>query len=191
MPNGVWGDTAVMVPWGLYLAVWYWLDPRAPQNDSSRGATDDTFVADCFLIASTQIAVEVAEKLTKPIDPSRFRDTALRLVHALGSIANWMHADIGGLEVIEPGWKVFRVRPQPNKELSWADTVFESRYGRIELTWTLKGDLFCMRLRVPPNSTAVVSLPSDEKWEEYDLGCQFVATQGTVTTVEKGRQSSR
>ncbi|PNP51414.1 hypothetical protein THARTR1_07960 [Trichoderma harzianum] len=352
MPNGVWGDAAVMVPWGLYrmsgdnnfLSAQYdsmvqylengvtrgqdglwdpeqwqfgdWLDPRAPQNDSGRGTTDGTFVADCFLIASTQIAAEVAAKLAKPVDSSRFKDTALRLVHAwrekyltaagfvvpdtatalslalsfdllpecgdnstkaraaarlfrlvrlndfklttgfvgsallsraltrsggielayamlfqkkcpsylypitmgatttwerwdsmlpdgtvnpgsmtsfnhhaLGSIANWMHADIGGLEAIEPGWKVFRVKPQPNKELSWADIVFESRYGRIELRWTLKGDLFRMRLRVPPNSAAVVSLPSDgREYEvgkreakeqtvgsgEYDFGCRFV-----------------
>lgn len=355
MPNGVWGDAAVMVPWGLYhmsgdvsfLSTQYdsmvqylengvtrgqdglwdpeqwqfgdWLDPRAPQNDSGRGTTDGTFVADCFLIASTQIAAEVAEKLSKPVEASRFRDTTLRLVHAwrdkyltaaglvvpdtatalslalsfdllpeggdnsikaeaaarlfrlvrlndfklttgfvgsaflsraltqsggvelayamlfqkkcpsylypitmgatttwerwdsmlpdgtvnpgsmtsfnhhaLGSIANWMHADVGGLEAIEPGWKVFRVKPQPNKELSWADTAFESRYGRIELRWTLEGDLFRMRLRVPPNSTAIVSLLSDGRESEvgkreakeqrvgsgeYDFECRFVQAQ--------------
>ncbi|KAH0524206.1 hypothetical protein TsFJ059_006740 [Trichoderma semiorbis] len=112
--------------------------------------------------------------------------------HALGSIANWMHADVGGLEAIEPGWKVFRVKPQPNKELSWADVAFESRYGRIELRWTLKGGLFRMRLRVPPNSTAVVSLPSDGRGSEvgkreakeqrvgsgeYDFECQFIQAQ--------------
>ncbi|KAL7906611.1 glycoside hydrolase family 78 protein [Trichoderma velutinum] len=355
MPNGVWGDAAVMVPWGLYrmsgdinfLSAQYasmvqylekgvtrgqdglwdpeqwqfgdWLDPRAPLNDSGRGTTDGTFVADCFLIASTQIAAEVAAVLAKPADSSRLRDTALRLVHswrdkyltaaglvvpdtatalslalsfdllpesrgnstkaqaaarlfrlvrlndfklttgfvgsallsraltrsggvelaytmlfqkkcpsylypitmgatttwerwdsmlpdgsvnpgsmtsfnhhALGSIANWMHADVGGLEAIEPGWKVFRVKPQPNGELSWADTAFESRYGRIELRWTLKGDFFRMRLRVPPNSTAVISLPRDGRASEvgkqeakeqivgsgeYYLGCQFLQPQ--------------
>ncbi|KAL7936002.1 glycoside hydrolase family 78 protein [Trichoderma chlorosporum] len=355
MPNGVWGDAAVMVPWGLYCmsgdigflseqydsmiqylengvtrgqdGLWDpeqwqfgdWLDPRAPQNDSGRGTTDGTFVADCFLVASTRIAAEVATILAKPTASSQFRDTALRLVHswrnkyltaagfvvpdtatalslallfdllpesegyrtkaqaatrlfrlvrlndfkittgfvgsaflsraltrsggvnlayamlfqkkcpsylypitmgatttwerwdsmlpdgtvnpgsmtsfnhhALGSIANWMHADIGGLEAIEPGWKAFRVKPRPNKELTWAETVFESRYGRIELRWTLKEEYFHMRLRVPPNSTAVVSLPSDgEACEsggqegkeqrlgsgEYNLECRFVQTE--------------
>ncbi|UKZ91467.1 uncharacterized protein TrAFT101_006445 [Trichoderma asperellum] len=355
MPNGVWGDAAIMVPWRLYrmsgdisfLSEQYdsmvqylengvirgqdglwdpdqwqfgdWLDPRAPRNDSGRGTTDGTFVADCFLIASTQIAAEVAAMLDKPVDSTRFRDTALRLIHswrkkyltaagfvvpdtatalslalsfdllpesggnstaaqaaarlfrlvrlndfkittgyvgsallsraltqsggvelayamlfqkkcpsflypitmgatttwerwdsmlpdgtvnpgsmtsfnhhALGSIANWMHADIGGLEAIEPGWKVFRVKPRPNKELTWANTVFESRYGRIELRWTLNRGFFRMRLRVPPNSTAVVSLPGDggpselgkEEGKEqrvgsgeYDLGCRFAQTQ--------------
>ncbi|KAL7952600.1 glycoside hydrolase family 78 protein [Trichoderma compactum] len=355
MPNGVWGDAAVMVPWGLYrmsgdigfLSAQYdsmvqylengvtrsqdglwdpeqwqfgdWLDPRAPQNDSGIGTTDGTFVADCFLIASTRIVAEVATKLAKPVDSSRFRDAAQHLIyswrnkyltaagvvvldtatalslalsfdllpesgsnspkaqaaarlfrlvrlndfklttefvggalisrtltrsggadlsyamlfqkkcpsylypitmgatttwerwdsmlpdgtlnpgsmtsfnhHALGSIANWMHAGVGGLKAIDPGWKRFRVKPQPNKELSWADAVFESRYGRIELRWTLKGDLFHMRLRVPPNSTAVVSCPSDSRKSEvgkqeakeqivgsgeYDFGCRFVQAQ--------------
>lgn len=59
-----------------------WLDPRAPQNDSGRGTTDSTFVADCFLVVSTQIVAEVAGLLAKPADSSRFRDTALHLVQS-------------------------------------------------------------------------------------------------------------
>jgi alpha-L-rhamnosidase len=112
--------------------------------------------------------------------------------HALGSIANWLHADVGGLEAIEPGWKVFRVKPRPNKELTWAETIFESRYGRIELKWTLEGDTFRVILRVPPNSSAVISMPGDgeaygfkeKKGKErrvgsgqYFLECHFVQTR--------------
>jgi alpha-L-rhamnosidase len=355
MPNAVWGDAAIMVPWELYRTsgdtsflsrqydsmlqylehgvardqdgLWDpeqwqfgdWLDPRAPQNDSGRGTTDSTFVADCFLVVSTQIVAEVAGLLAMPADSSRFRDTALHLVqswrnkylttagfvvpdtatalslalwfdlvsdsgdgwlrrqcasrlfrivrlndfkittgfvgtaflpraltqtggvelgyamlfqkkypsylypitmgatttwerwdsmlpdgsvnrglmtsfnhHAFGSIANWLHADVGGLEAIEPGWKVFRVKPRPNKELTWAETIFESRYGRIELKWTLEGDTFRVILRVPPNSSAVISMPGDgeaygfkeKKGKErrvgsgqYLLECHFVQTR--------------
>ncbi|KAF7543546.1 hypothetical protein G7Z17_g10647 [Cylindrodendrum hubeiense] len=311
MPNAVWGDAAVMVPWELYRTsgdngfllrqyesmvqylehgvsrgqdgLWDpeqwqfgdWLDPRAPQNDSGRGTTDGTFVADCFLVRSTQIVAEVAGLLGNAADSSRFEDmhrhlvqswrnkylsaagfvvsdtaTALSLAlsfdlylhseddvvrkqvtsrlsrivrlndfkitsgfvgtaflpraltqngavdiayamlfqkqypsylypvtmgatttwerwdsmlpdgsvnpgsmtsfnhHALGSIAHWLHADVGGLEAIEPGWKVFRVKPQPNKELTWAETIFESKYGRIELKWTLEGENFRMTLKM-------------------------------------------
>jgi alpha-L-rhamnosidase len=111
--------------------------------------------------------------------------------HALGSIANWLHADVGGLEAIEPGWKIFRVRPRPNKELTWARTVFESKYGRIELKWTLEGDSFHVDLRVPPNCSAVICMPDEDgeygseqkKNKERKVGsgkyvfeCRFVQT---------------
>jgi alpha-L-rhamnosidase len=83
--------------------------------------------------------------------------------HALGSIAHWLHTDVGGLEAIEPGWRVFRARPWPNEELAWAETVFESPYGRIELKWTIDDEERCnITLQVPPNSSAVVSLPGDQ-----------------------------
>ena len=325
MPNAVWGDAAVMVPWELYRTsgdssflsrqydsmlqylehgvargqdgLWDpeqwqfgdWLDPRAPQNDSGRGITDGTFVADCFLIASTRIVAEVAGFLAKHADSSRFRDMHSRLVQSWrdkylsvaglvvsdtatalslsllfdllpdsdggrlrrqassrlsrivrlndftitsgfvgtaflpraltqagavelayamlvqkrcpsylypvtmgatttwerwdailpdGSVnpgtmtsfnhqAHWLHADVGGLEAIEPGWKVFRVRPRPNVELTWAETVFESKYGRIELKWTLEGENFRLTLRVPPNSSAIINMPDGSEADEF------------------------
>ncbi|KAJ5570172.1 glycoside hydrolase family 78 protein [Penicillium hispanicum] len=274
-----------------------WLDPRAPQDDSGRGTTDGTFVADCFLVASTRIAANVAGLLSKPADSSRLQGSALHLVqswrnkyltpaglvsldtatalslalsfdllpgtghsclkrqsaarlsrivrlndfkittgfvgtaflshalsrsgsvdlayamlfqkgcpsylypvtmgattswerwdsmlpngsvnsgsmtsfnhHALGSISHWLHTDVAGLEPIEPGWKTFRVKPRPNKELTWVETIFESKYGRIELRWTLEGERFCLSLRVPPNSSAVIIMPSDDEGYARDRG---------------------
>ncbi|TPX07056.1 uncharacterized protein E0L32_011044 [Thyridium curvatum] len=344
MPNGVWGDASVMVPWELYQTYgdvefleaqfqsmlhylehgitrgkdglwdpeqWQfgdWLDPRAPQNDSGRGTTDGVFVADCFLIASTGIVVEVARLLGKPDVASRFQNTSERLVqswrskylteaglilpdtataislalsfnllpdsdgdamrhlaverlariirlndfkitsgfvgtaylpqvltdsgkvelayamlfqrrcpsylypvtmgatttwerwdsmfpdgsvnpgsmtsfnhHALGSIAHWLHVVVGGLEAMEPGWRVFRVQPWPNVKLTCAATRFESKYGRIAVKWTLKGNHFSMWLQVPPNSKAIVSMPGEENERcigsgKYRFESQFVQT---------------
>ncbi|KAF5013505.1 hypothetical protein FDECE_492 [Fusarium decemcellulare] len=345
MPNGVWGDAAIMIPWELYRTsgdisflsrqydsmlqymkhgvvrgedgLWDpeqwqfgdWLDPRAPQNDSGRGTTDGTFVADCFLIESTRIVAEVAQLLDKPQDSSRFRDTHTHLLqswqskylsatgfvvpdtatslslalsldlipdsadgrlrkqaasrlsrivrlndfkittgfvgtaflpfalartgyvdlayamvfqkqcpsflypvtmgattvwerwdsmlpdgsvnpgsmtsfnhHALGSIAHWLHTDVAGIDVIEPGWKVFRVRPRPNKDLDRAGASFESKYGLVDVRWTLVAESFRLTVRVPPNSAAVITMP-EERGEERRVGsgyyifvCRFIQT---------------
>ena len=349
MPNGVWGDAAIIVPWMLYRAsgdidllsrqydsmvqwleqgvvrncdgLWDpdqwqfgdWLDPRAPQNDSGRGTTDGTFVADCFLINSTRIVAEVA-KLLGNSDSSRFGTMTERLLrswrskyltpaglvapdtatalslaitfellphvdslkeeaasrlfriirlndfklttgfvgssflpgalaraggvelgyallfqkqypsylypitmgattawerwdsmlpdgrvnpgsmtsfnhHALGSIAHWMHTDIGGLEAVEPGWKVFRVNPKPNQGLTWVATTFDSTYGRVELRWSLDGETFRMALRVPPNTSAIITMPDADGLSgfenvkermvgsgHYTLECRFIQT---------------
>ena len=47
--------------------------------------------------------------------------------YALGSVAEWMHAHIGGLETIEPGWKKFRVAPIVGGGLTEASTSHITR----------------------------------------------------------------
>lgn len=115
MPNGVWGDAAIMVPWQLYLTsgdteilsqqypsmlaylehgvirgrdqlwdpeIWQfgdWLDPAAPANDSGRGRTDGTFVADCYLLHSTALFARIAALLDHPDEVHRFSDQSTRL----------------------------------------------------------------------------------------------------------------
>ena len=109
MPNGVWADAAVMVPWQLYVTsgdrsiltrqyssmldylrsgvsrgadglwdpeIWQfgdWLDPSAPTNDSGRGRTDGTFVADCYLLRSTELMSTIAQTLGYLDEGKHFR----------------------------------------------------------------------------------------------------------------------
>ncbi|KPI43285.1 uncharacterized protein AB675_7167 [Cyphellophora attinorum] len=118
MPNGVWGDAAVMVPWQLFMqsgdvallgrqydsmkqylehgvrrgsdGLWHpeqwqfgdWLDPNAPVNDSGRGRTDGTFVADCYLVQSTKIVAMVAERLGNTAEARNFQSMSQDLLSA-------------------------------------------------------------------------------------------------------------
>ncbi|KAI1035477.1 hypothetical protein LB504_006042 [Fusarium proliferatum] len=85
--------------------------------------------------------------------------------YALGAVADWLHGTVGGITPMasSPGWKVFRVKPIPGGNLTWAETRFDGPYGRIECKWTWTTDtgLFRMSLLVPPNSSAIVTLPSE------------------------------
>ncbi|GJC87863.1 hypothetical protein ColLi_10701 [Colletotrichum liriopes] len=86
--------------------------------------------------------------------------------YALGSVANWMHASIGGLAPLEAGWKRFRVRPRPGGDLRHAEVEYLSPNGKIQSHWEIKpDDRLELKLTVPLNATAVVSLPdgSEEK----------------------------
>ncbi|GKT41174.1 uncharacterized protein ColSpa_01355 [Colletotrichum spaethianum] len=86
--------------------------------------------------------------------------------YALGSVANWMHASIGGLSPMEAGWKRFRVRPRPGGGLEHAEVTYLSPNGQIQSRWEIKSeDKLVLELTVPLNATAVVSLPdgSEEK----------------------------
>ncbi|MBR3327571.1 MAG: hypothetical protein IKG22_09660 [Atopobiaceae bacterium] len=58
--------------------------------------------------------------------------------YAFGCVADWMYRTIGGLQMVEPGYRRFRVAPDvENCGLTHATMSFESPYGRIEIAWEL------------------------------------------------------
>jgi alpha-L-rhamnosidase len=96
--------------------------------------------------------------------------------YALGSVANWLHKNVGGISPLEPGWRKINVRPVPGGTISSADVAYESPYGRIECSWKINDshDTFSLAVTIPPNSEALVILPSD--WKK---GVQDGKEQGT------------
>ncbi|KAL2104659.1 hypothetical protein VUR80DRAFT_9936 [Thermomyces stellatus] len=83
--------------------------------------------------------------------------------YALGAVADWLHGTVGGISPLEPGWRVIRVRPVPGGNLTSAEASFEGPYGRVACEWTLRDGRFQMTVTVPPNCTAVVTLPSETR----------------------------
>ena len=51
--------------------------------------------------------------------------------YALGSVADWMHRVIGGVEAVEPGYRRIRFAPRPGGGLTCAATSHESPDGRV------------------------------------------------------------
>ncbi|GAB1192192.1 hypothetical protein APSETT444_001377 [Aspergillus pseudonomiae] len=88
--------------------------------------------------------------------------------YALGSIINWLHYSVAGVCPIAPGWKQFRVEPIPGGSIDSAEVAYDTPYGRIECRWAFDKteDRFSLDLLVPPNSRALVILPSEERWEK-------------------------
>lgn len=85
--------------------------------------------------------------------------------YALGSVANWLHKNVGGISPLEPGWRTIQVRPVPGGTVTNASVAHESPYGRIECSWKINesGDTFALTIVIPPNSEARVILPSSWK----------------------------
>jgi alpha-L-rhamnosidase len=86
--------------------------------------------------------------------------------YALGAVAGWMHGVILGLGTVEPGWKVFRVEPVPGAKLKWAEGRYTSGYGECAVRWEIRsgegGEVFWMRVKVPPNTKVQVKLPGSD-----------------------------
>ncbi|KAE8151846.1 bacterial alpha-L-rhamnosidase-domain-containing protein [Aspergillus avenaceus] len=91
--------------------------------------------------------------------------------YALGSIINWLHSSVAGVRPIAPGWKQFRVEPVPGGTITSAEVAYETPYGRVECRWSFDAadDRFNLDLLVPPNSRALVILPSEERWKDRGL----------------------
>jgi alpha-L-rhamnosidase len=59
-----------------------------------------------------------------------------------------------------PGFERFVVAPRPGGGLRSASGTYESIRGPIRIAWTIREGVFTLHLSVPPNSEAIVRLPS-------------------------------
>ncbi|ORY23704.1 putative rhamnosidase [Naematelia encephala] len=79
--------------------------------------------------------------------------------YSLGAVANFMHATIGGISPLEPGWKKTLIAPKPGGTLTGAKVGFLSPYGQVGCQWVIEGGRLLVDIQVPPNTTAKVVLP--------------------------------
>ena len=81
--------------------------------------------------------------------------------YSFGSVADWLHTTVGGISPAEPGWRIIRARPVPGGNITSAWVSFDSPHGLASCEWKLSGTKFSMELTVPPNCSAIVTLPSE------------------------------
>ena len=63
---------------------------------------------------------------------------------------------------VEPGYRRFRVAPQPGGGITWAETHHESPHGRIAVRWEQHSDRLDVVLDVPAGTTAEAVLPNGD-----------------------------
>lgn len=81
--------------------------------------------------------------------------------YAFGAVATWLHRVVAGLAPTAPGYAGVRIAPRPPATgLDSAETVFESRHGRIATGWWVDDGTLHVMASIPEGVTATVSLPS-------------------------------
>jgi alpha-L-rhamnosidase len=86
--------------------------------------------------------------------------------YAYGSVAQFLHETVGGIapDKDSPGYKTVVVAPIPGGGITSATTKHLGPYGMIEVRWSVKkGTGFSLRVKVPPNSKAVVKMPYSKR----------------------------
>ena len=85
--------------------------------------------------------------------------------YALGSVAAWMHAHIGGLEPLEAGWTRFRIAPSIGGGLTHAATSHLTPHGMASVEWAAEDGNVHMKVVVPVGCTAIVDMGDTEPRE--------------------------
>lgn len=92
--------------------------------------------------------------------------------YAYGAIGQWMVERVAGLapDPSHPGYQHILVRPLPGGPLTWAKAELETPYGKAASAWKKEGDKLTMTVTVPPNATATIEFPNEDKPQQVAAG---------------------
>jgi alpha-L-rhamnosidase len=91
-----------------------------------------------------------------PVDMNSFNH------YAYGAVGDWMFQHLGGLQIIEPGYKKSRIAPLVGLGgLNNARCSQKTPYGLLSSEWKLANDKLTLAVTVPVNSSAEVVIPAE------------------------------
>lgn len=89
---------------------------------------------------------------------------------ALGTVVDWLHRSVAGLEPVEPGYRKMRFRPRPGGDLASASARHLTPYGIAAISWRSNDGRIEIEAEVPANTRAEVVLPDGTKPFEVASG---------------------
>ena len=111
--------------------------------------------------------------------------------YAFGAVANWMHRTIGGTTSLSPGAREVRIAPIPGAGITSGEFRFDSVYGTIATSWSLRDGRFALDLDVPVGVTATVRLPDGTELDGVEHGHYSYAVGDPIPVPEYTQESSR
>ena len=84
--------------------------------------------------------------------------------YASGSVGEFLYTRIGGLRILEPGYKKFEVKPILGPLTSLEESTV-TPYGKIEIKWKRENDDFTLEILVPMLTSCKAVLPDGSQKE--------------------------
>ena len=79
--------------------------------------------------------------------------------YASGAVGDFLYRRVAGIELLEPAYKRFAVRPLLGGGLTSAEAHVQSPYGLVSSAWKIENGTFMLNVQVPVGSTCEVTLP--------------------------------
>ncbi|MEO7099391.1 MAG: family 78 glycoside hydrolase catalytic domain [Luteolibacter sp.] len=115
-----------------------------------------------------------------PVDMNSFNH------YAYGAVGDWMFGKLGGIQALEPGYKKVRIAPLIGQGgLSLSNCSQETPYGRLASEWKVAGSQFFLKVEIPVNTTAIVSLPQSAGTAITENGTPAASAAGVKRIDEK------
>ncbi len=85
--------------------------------------------------------------------------------YAYGAVGDWLYRVVAGIEIDEetPAYKNIIISPEIGGDLDYAKGVFESVYGDVVSSWTVKENEVTLNVQIPVNTTAQIKLNSVDR----------------------------
>ncbi len=95
--------------------------------------------------------------------------------YAYGAVMQWVFENIGGIKPGNAGFAHIKIAPKIDPNLTFAKTTYNSVRGEISTNWEVKNKMLILKVVIPPNATAELTLPTltskeDTKPEVKTLG---------------------
>jgi alpha-L-rhamnosidase len=78
----------------------------------------------------------------------------------LGMVEKFFYKDLGGIRPVSPAFKRIAIKPHVVGDLTFVDASVETVIGRVSASWKRHDRSFEMKIEVPVNSRAEVSVPT-------------------------------
>ena len=85
-------------------------------------------------------------------------------VMQIGDLAVWMYEYLAGIrsDPDKPGFQRVIIRPVPAGDLTFVKASHKSMYGAIATSWKRDAGHFTLEVMIPPNTTALVTIPAKD-----------------------------
>jgi len=115
-----------------------------------------------------------------PVDMNSFNH------YAYGAVGDWMFQHLGGLQLVEPGYKQARIAPLVGHGgLSQARGGLRTPYGLLACDWKLADGELALTLTVPANTSVEVVLPAKSAEAVREGGRPAVLAPGVKASAFK------
>jgi alpha-L-rhamnosidase len=106
-----------------------------------------------------------------------------------GSVINFLHRKVAGLDAAEPGYHRIAIHPLPGGGLTHARAVYESVHGLIISEWMQENDRMQVNITIPANTRATVTLPGALVEKITESGIPLLKAEGMTSTAQVGKDT--
>ncbi|MCH4207605.1 MAG: glycoside hydrolase family 78 protein [Solobacterium sp.] len=79
--------------------------------------------------------------------------------YAPGAACAWLYSRVGGIRPVKPNFEEIRIRPYPGGSLTWANTSYQAKQGKIVSDWKIENNTFLLHVEIPQGIDATVIMP--------------------------------